>query len=129
MNEQDNMISMEQVAGYFWRVMELNVVPIITWESDGEITNANLIFLEMIGYTQQEFEEGKVNWRTITPPAFSYLDDKCMQELKNNPIAEPYEKKYIRKNGTLINVRLYTAALQAGETKGISMILPLEEVE
>lgn len=129
MKEEEHIISQEQAAGFFLRLMELNVIPIITWETNGEISNANLIFLDMLGYTQTDFEEGKVNWRTITPPAFLYLDEHCIEQLKKNTIAEPYEKKYIRKNGTLMNVRLYVATWKPGETKGVAMVLPLEEIE
>lgn len=58
-----NSIPQDQAAGYFWKLLELNVFPIITWNFDGEITNANEAFLNMIGYSREEFDSYEAIYR------------------------------------------------------------------
>jgi PAS domain S-box-containing protein len=119
-------LSEKQAAGYFWKLFELNAVPMTTWDLNGKITNANNAFLELIGYSRRELEEQKVDWRNITPTESVKLDEKCIQQLKEKGIAEPYEKKFIRKDGTLVKARIYVATLKPGEDHGVGIVMPVK---
>lgn len=119
-------LSEKQAAGYFWKLLELNAFPIITWELNGKITHANDAFLEMLGYTRREFDEGRINWKEITPSEFAHLDEQCIQQLKAHAIAKPFEKKYKKKDGTLIRVRLFNAMLGPSESHGVGIIIPIK---
>jgi PAS domain S-box-containing protein len=121
-----DLLSEKQAAGYFWKVFEMNAVPMLTWEFNGKITNANDAFLELIGYSRRDFEDGKINWRNITPHEYATLDEKCIQQLKDTGRSEPFEKKYLRKDGTLVKVRLYNAMLERGIDHGVGIILQVK---
>mgnify|MGYP000682743237 CR=1 FL=1 len=118
-------VSEKQAAGYFWRIFEMNAVPVVIWGHDGHIYHANNAFLDMLGYSRKEFEQGKINWHALTPPGFERLDNRCIEQLRNEEIATPFEKQYIRKDGTRIDVRLFNAVLDPADQLGIGIIIPV----
>jgi PAS domain S-box-containing protein len=78
--------------------------------SGGEIYEANDTFLKIIGYTRQELESGKLDWRNLTPDEFLYLDQIGIAEATATGICTPYEKEYIRKDGSQVPILIgYTA--------------------
>ena len=49
------------------RFIDSNIVGVIIATADGKIIEANDYYLTMLGYTRNEFQSGKVDWRAITP--------------------------------------------------------------
>ncbi len=110
----------------FWLFFELNVVPMATWSFDGKFINVNQALLDLIGYSKEEFEENRISWAELTPIEYLPIDEKCMEQLKSQHIAIPYEKEYLRKDGTQISVRIHSASHDLGASgKGIAIIIPL----
>src|SRR4030095_12491567 len=92
---------------YLQQLMDFNVVPIITWSFDGAVLTANDAFLDLIGYTRDEMNAGAINWRSLTPPEYLPLDENCIKQLARSPIAAPYVKEYVRKDGKRIAIKLF----------------------
>lgn len=116
-------ISEKQAAGFFWRMFEMNAVPMAIWDFNGHFKDANQALLDLLGYTRKEFDEGKINWRDITPEKYRSLDEKCIQQLKSKATAAPFEKEYKRKDGSLVKVRLYNALLDPSDNSGVGIII------
>ncbi|NGX39483.1 MAG: hypothetical protein KR126chlam1_00812 [Chlamydiae bacterium] len=111
----------------FWLMFDIEIVPMATWSFDGAILNANKAFLEMIGYTQEEFESKAISWISLTPKEYLPLDNRCIEELKGQHVASPYEKEYMRKDGTRIKARLHNICHDLGASgKGLVVIVPLD---
>jgi PAS domain S-box-containing protein len=123
MKTKEETLSEQTASNYFWQLANFNVVPVITWDFDGHVLSANNAYLDLIGYTRDDFNKGKINWRSITPSEFVHLDDQCMKELQTKEIAKPYEKIYIRKDGSRVKIRLYNARAR-GEKHCVAMIVP-----
>ena len=71
---------------------------------DSVITDANDKFLEMTGYTRQDLLAGRIDWVNMTPPEYRHLDEDSVRELKATGVnKKPFEKEYIRKDGTHSN--------------------------
>lgn len=120
-------ILLHEAAEDFWTLMEMNVVPIITWTFDGRITTCNDAFLELIGYDREDFEKKKISWKELTPSEYLHLDEKCISELHSERIAHPYEKEFIRKDKKRVKVRLHNATHDLGVSrKGIAIIIGLD---
>jgi PAS domain S-box-containing protein len=68
------------------------------------ITDANDAFLNMIGYSRQELEAGAINWRAMTPPEFSPLDERALAELRLFGTCVPAEKEYVLRDGTRLPI-------------------------
>ena len=113
----------DQASVYLQHLMDFNAVPIITWSADGGILSANDAYLKLIGYTREDLEAKRINWRALTPPAYNPVDEDALRQLESAPIAAPYVKEYVRKDGARITVRLFSGRDTSGPGHGISIVL------
>lgn len=95
----------------FRRLVESNMFGVAFGDFTGGIHYVNEYFLKMVGYTRKEIETGQVQWTDITPPEFLPLDEQAMVELRTNGVATPFEKEYIRKDGTRVPILIGSALL------------------
>ncbi|MBW4565929.1 MAG: PAS domain S-box protein [Mojavia pulchra JT2-VF2] len=95
----------------FRRLVESNMFGVAFGDFTGGIHYVNEYFLKMMGYTRKEIEAGQVQWIDITPPEFLPLDEQAMVELRTNGVATPFEKEYIRKDGTRVPILIGAALL------------------
>ncbi len=93
------------------KLMDANIVGIIVNDSE-YIIEANDALLEMVGYTRADMEARRMNWREMTPPEYKSLDQAALEELAQHGRCTPFEKEYIRKDGSRIPVLLGIAELQ-----------------
>jgi len=82
------------------RAMEIKTIGVIYFALDGRITEANGAFLAMSGYTREDVKDGRVRWDKMTPPEWMALTREEMKKFTATGKIGPYEKQYIRKNGT-----------------------------
>jgi PAS domain S-box-containing protein len=76
----------------------IRTVGILYWDSDFRITEANDAFVEMSGYTRDE-AIGR-SWQDLTPQAYWALSERAISELTSKGETAPYEKQYMRKDGS-----------------------------
>ncbi|MCY7331210.1 MAG: response regulator, partial [Pseudanabaena sp. CAN_BIN31] len=93
------------------RVFESNIVGMMFTDFDGQITDANDRFLEMLGYSREDMNAKHFNWTTITPPEYLPLDLHAIQHLRINHVIEPWEKVYYHKDGHSVHVLIGVAML------------------
>ena len=85
------------------RFYESGLLGVIYWNMDGAIIDANDKFLEMVGYTREDLAAGSIDWLHMTPAEYRHLDEQSMAESKATGVNKaPFEKEYIRKDGTRI---------------------------
>ena len=87
----------------FRRLMDSDIVGIFVAET-GTITEANNVFLKMIGYTRDDVVTRQLRWRELTPAEYDELDTAARRALEKNGVFPPYEKEFIRKNGTRVPI-------------------------
>ncbi len=108
------------------RFYESGLLGVIYWTMDGEITDANDKFLEMTGYARQDLLAGLIDWAKMTPPEYQYLDERSVAELKATGVnAAPFEKEFIRKDGTRFPVILAGAMLDEARINGVAFALDI----
>jgi PAS domain S-box-containing protein len=79
--------------------------------NSGATLAINDTFLNMTGHTRAEFDEGRWDWRDFTLPEYLHLDEAAIRQARERGFSDPYEKEYVRKDGTRFPVRLSTAPL------------------
>ncbi len=84
----------------FRRVAEIGTVGVIFFDLDGRIIDGNPAFLRMSGYTRADLEAGRLRWDELTPPEWMPRTLTILAELKATGQGSPFEKQYIRKDGT-----------------------------
>ena len=84
----------------FRALIELGPVGIALSEQDGTVLLANDAFLSMLGYTREELPT--LNWVERTAPESIHRDREQIQSLRDGKSPVPFEKEYIRRDGTRV---------------------------
>lgn len=104
--------ALRQSENRFRKVFDSKMIGFLFCNASGDITAANDFFLEMVGYTQQDLSEGKVHWGKMTPPEYAAVDLLALEQIRTTGISTPFEKEYIRKDGSRIPVLICAASLE-----------------
>ncbi len=68
------------------------------------IIEANDAFLDLLGYSRDEMRAGVIQWGGMTPPEFADADARALQELRETGVVRPFEKEFLRKDGSRVPV-------------------------
>ena len=82
------------------RFYESNMVGVFYYNMDGSITDVNDKLLDIVGYTREDLQAGRVNWDKLTPPEYRYLDEHAIAKLQ-------YFTNWIRKSSIPIPISKY----------------------
>ena len=80
--------------------LEIKTVGAIYLDMQGCITDANDAFLAMAGYSREDLNSGLLSWQRLTPPEWMEISERAVAELNETGQTTPYEKEYIRKDGS-----------------------------
>jgi len=111
----------------FRRLFDSNIVGIIFPDLNGNILEANDAFLEMVGYTRDDLLNGRVRWDTMTPPEYRPADERSLKELTTSGVCTPFEKEFIRNDGSRVPVLLAGALLEGSQQNSVSFVLDLTD--
>jgi PAS domain S-box-containing protein len=107
-------------------VIETSPVAIGFGDSTGAIFDANESFYVLTGYSRQEIEQLKLTWHQLTAPEYADIDRQIMETLAVHGKAGPYEKEYIRKDGSRVPLLLSVSALP-GRDEHVAFIVDISE--
>ncbi|MCC5664086.1 PAS domain S-box protein [Nostoc sp. CHAB 5784] len=110
----------------FRRLFESNLIGVAFWNVDGFILDANDAFLQLAGYTRDEFATlGRINWRELTPIEYKDLDDRALLEVQTTGVSRIYEKEYLQRNGKRVPIVLGIALLNDSKNNGVAFVLDI----
>ncbi len=117
----------ERASERVGRLVEANVVGVMFGEGDA-ITEANDAALGIVGFARADLEAGPIPWREMTPPEFAALDERALAELARRGACAPYEKAFVRKDGTRVPILVGSASLgRSGADEWVCFVLDLTE--
>ena len=93
----------------------------------GRTLAINDYLLALIGYTRDEFERGDIDWPDVTAPEYLEAEARIIGELLEQGVAGPFEKEYIRKDGSRFPVLVGVALVESG-TEGICFAVDLSDL-
>jgi len=106
-----------------------NMLGVIHYQSNGFISEANDAFLNMLGYTRDEFRSGRMSWREITPAEWEDVDRTAWQQLEDVGVCQPFEKEYFRKDGTRAAVYVGGANFEGSREEGVAYVLDISAIK
>ncbi|WP_166507403.1 PAS domain S-box protein [Nostoc sp. 106C] len=126
---EKSMQKLQASEARFRRLAESNIIGVIVADMNGAIIEANDAFLTMIGYTREELLSDQVRWRDLTPPEYQEISDRAIVKLRNQGVSQPFEKEYIRKDGSRISILIGSALLASEIEEVISFVLDLSTIK
>jgi PAS domain S-box-containing protein len=105
---------------------ESTIAGIVSGEFD-RIPEANDAFLDLVGYSREDLQAGRLHWPDLTPPEYVALDELAHEEGLRFGACTPFEKELIRKDGTRVPVLIATAVLKLSPFRWITFVQDLRE--
>ena len=99
----------------------------LSWSVEGAILDANDKFLRMVGYTREDLVAGRLDWARMSPGEYRALDEIALEELRTTGIDTPYEKEFIRKDGSRVPVFIGAVMLDESRHDGVAFVLDITE--
>jgi two-component system sensor histidine kinase/response regulator len=83
----------------FRKLVHSSLIGVFVARLDGSIIEVNDAFLDIVGYSRQDFEQGRVRWDALTPADHRPNDERAIEQLHTTGTCLPWEKEYIHKDG------------------------------
>lgn len=124
---QEALAALRESEARFRRLFEANILGIHFANVNGPITEANDAFLEVVDFNREEMQKGLLRWDEITPVEYQEANRQALVQLRETGVCTPYEKEYLRRDGSRVAVLLGIALLDGSEEEVIAYTLDLTE--
>ena len=111
----------------FSRLAESGIIGIVIGDMAGNVIEANDAFLKLVGFSRAELEGGSIRWSDLTAPESTEATARGVQQLRETGVATPYEKEYIRKDGSRVSVLVGLAMLSGSRSIGFMVDLTAQK--
>jgi PAS domain S-box-containing protein len=119
------LASLRESEARFRRLFAANIIGMLVADIHGNLTDANDAFLAMVGYSRADLP---LRWDLqLTPPEYLPLDRRAVAQLQATGSAAPWEKEYLRKDGTRLPVLLGAALLEGSPDQCVCFVLDMSE--
>lgn len=119
--EEDIRKTNEKISAFF----NSPIIGILIGDIHGTVSLANSEYLRIIGYSEDDLHSGRIKWNEITPVEFSALDEHAITVAKERGSCTPFEKQYIRSDGTRIWVLVGFVLLGQEREEAVAFILDI----
>lgn len=124
-NDRQNQLRESEVR--FRILAESGLIGIVVGRDDGLLIEANNAFLTMVGYSHEDLESGRLNWRDLTAPEHREIYAQASETLRLAGEFKPFEKTYLHKDGDHVHAMLDCAPLGGDGSTSICFVLDLTE--
>ena len=111
----------------FRRIFDSNMIGIMFWDLGGRITEANNAFLDMLGYTREDFQSGDLRWDSVSGTENRAADEKSFAQIAAQGACQPYARQFIRKDGRPVTLLFGAALLTGSQNKIVCFTLELSK--
>jgi PAS domain S-box-containing protein len=109
------------------RLVESNIIGISIWHFDGRIIEANEAFLHTVGHSRDDIVSGRLRWTELTPTEWHDADERSLAELRATGSCKPFEKEYLRKDGSCVPVLIACARFERKPDEGVAFVLDMTD--
>ncbi|WFU46020.1 AAA family ATPase (plasmid) [Bradyrhizobium sp. CB82] len=109
------------------RLVDANIIGIVIFDFEGRIIEANDTFLRMLQFERDDFDSGRVRWTDLIPPEWRDRAAQALEAVKTTGATQPFEREYLRKDGSRVPVLIGAASFEDGADEGVAFVLDLSE--
>jgi PAS domain S-box-containing protein len=108
------------------RLVDSNIIGILTIDLDGQIIEANDAFLRMVRYDREDLVSGRMRW-TNSPVEWRDDDLRRVEQVKTIGTLQAFEKEYFRKDGSRLPALVGVARIEETSNQAIAFVVDLTE--
>ncbi|HET6425850.1 MAG TPA: CheR family methyltransferase, partial [Planctomycetaceae bacterium] len=82
------------------RMVNIDGVGVLLFDESGTLIDANDTFRKMTGYDQRDVQSRSLTWQRMTPPEYVEASLQQLHKLTATGRIGPYEKEYLRRDGS-----------------------------
>jgi PAS domain S-box-containing protein len=105
------------------QMMDANLAGIVFFDLDGRAIEANDAYLRIVGYDRDDLRAGRIHRDQMTPPEYREVTEKALAETRERGACTPYEKEYVRKDGSRVPVLIGIARVEPGSGQAVAFVL------
>ncbi|MBV8472170.1 MAG: PAS domain S-box protein, partial [Hyphomicrobiales bacterium] len=109
------------------RLVDANIIGICIVDLRGQLIEANEAFLRIVGYERADLASGRMRWTDLTPSEWRAADAERVKKVKITGILQPFEKEYLRKDGTRVPVLVGVARFEETRNQAVAFVIDLTE--
>jgi PAS domain S-box-containing protein len=106
------------------RLREANVLGVVV-ANEERVLEANHAFLDIIGYSRDDLEAGRITWQAITPPEWVHVFEEAVEQMRRTGACAPYDKEYFHRDGHRVPVLIGAAVLDRGPLRWTTFVVDL----
>ncbi len=118
------MSRVQLLSEQYERMVNSDMIGILTFHMDGRVLEANDYVLRLVGYTRADLQEHRIQWDKMTPPEFWDRELAAHAELKLRGVCEPFQKEYIHRLGHRVPIWV-GGAMVPGTKTGVCFVLDI----
>src|SRR5215469_15399076 len=93
--------------------------------SEQRIHEANDFFLDLIGYSREDLETGRLSYQSITPPEYAGGDLAAVAQLRRTGVVPSLEKEYVHRDGRRVPVLIGGAVIEPDPLRWVTFVVDL----
>ncbi|HYA17802.1 MAG TPA: EAL domain-containing protein, partial [Bryobacteraceae bacterium] len=124
-SEAESRAALARSESRFSKLVESDLIGIVSVELTGRILEANATSLAMSGYSREEVESGLLRWDEMLAPGYEQIARDVVAQLKATGRADRVEVAFRRKDGSLLYTLMGLASPDPERNTAIGFVLDL----
>ncbi|MBV9735773.1 MAG: response regulator, partial [Acidisphaera sp.] len=88
-------------------LFDTSPVGVMRADAGGRVYSANDAYLRIVGMSRDDLNQGRIRWDDLTPPEWIARDEAAIAEAFRQGGSTPYQKEYLRPDGTRVPVLVF----------------------
>ncbi|WP_052351790.1 sensor histidine kinase [Deinococcus pimensis] len=109
------------------RLVDANPIGVVLGHADGRLPYVNDAYLRLLRISREDYEAGRLNWQTVTPPEWLPADERAIEETLRRGFCAPYEKEYLLPDGTRVPVLVSVARASPDDESLVAYVVDLTD--
>ncbi len=118
---------LQQIERKYRSLVDSNIIGVIVADARGRIYEANERFAQMVGYSKEELFSPTFNWQHLNAPEYRGGQAQVLKAMATVGVARPWEKEYIRKDGSRFPVLVGGAMIDQERGLAVTLVLDISE--